>query len=222
MKKAMSILVTSFFIWGCSTAQPATATTEDKKFIAIMETNLKILDTAATAGTYIMLANTFERIGNAEKRYWQPWYYAALCYSFMAINTPDKTMIDPLAAKAGEYIAKAISLSNNNSEISALQAMIANTKILVDPVARWQTYSTAAAAFLQTAKEQNPVNPRPYLIEARTKMFTPAAMGGGPEAAKPIIEKALNNFTAFKPENSIAPVWGLVQTQKLQAKINGK
>jgi hypothetical protein len=66
------------------------------------------------------------------------------------------------------------------------------------------------------------LNPRPYLIEARTKLFTPAAMGGGPEAARPMVEKALSNFTAFKPENTIAPGWGLVQTQKLQTKINGK
>lgn len=222
MKKAISILLTSLCILGCSTAQPTTGAPEDKKFITIMETNLKILDTASTAATYIMLANTFERIANAEKKYWQPWYYAALCYGFMAMNTPDKTMIDALTAKAEEYIAKAILLSNNNSEISALQGMITNTKILVDPITRWQTYSAEAAAFLKTAKDQNPLNPRPYLIEARTKLFTPAAMGGGPEAARPMVEKALSNFTAFKPENTIAPGWGLVQTQKLQTKINGK
>jgi hypothetical protein len=140
----------------------------------------------------------------------------------MAMNTPDKTLIDPLTAKGEEYIAKAILLSNNNSEISALQGMITNTKILADPITRWQTYSAEAAAFLKTAKDQNPVNPRPYLIEARTKLYTPAAMGGGPDAARPMVEKAMSNFEAFKPENTIAPGWGLAQTQKLQAKINGK
>jgi hypothetical protein len=222
MKKTISILLTSLCILGCSTAQPIKGVPEDKKFITIMETNLKKLDTASIAGTFIMLANTFERIGNAEKKYWQPWYYAALCYGFMAMNTPDKTLIDPLTAKAEEYIAKAILLSNNNSEISALQGMITNTKILADPITRWQTYSAEAAAFLKNAKDQNPVNPRPYLIEARTKLYTPAAMGGGPEAARPMVEKAMSNFAAFKPENTIAPGWGLAQTQKLQAKINGK
>ena len=222
MKKTISILLSSFCILSCSTAQPTMGAPEDKKFIAVMETNLKILDTAGTANTFTMLANTFERIGNAETKYWQPWYYAALCYGFMAMNTPDKTLIDPLTTKAEEYIAKAILLSNTNSEISALQAMITNTKILVDPITRWQTYSAEADAFLKTAKEQDPLNPRPYLIEARTKLFTPAAMGGGPDAARPIVEKALSNFTAFKPENTIAPGWGLLQTQKLQTKINGK
>lgn len=222
MKKTISILLASFSILGCSTAQSIKGAPEDKKFITVMETNIKILDTASTAGTFTMLANTFVRIGNAEEKYWQPWYYAALCYGFIAMNTPDKPMIDPLTAKAEEYLAKATQLSNNNSEISALQGMITNTKILVDPITRWQTYSAEAAAFLKNAKEQNPLNPRPYLIEARTKLFTPAAMGGGKEAARPLVEKALSNFTAFKPENTIAPGWGLVQTQKLQTKINEK
>lgn len=222
MKKVLSILIAALFTISCTSAQQTSEGPEEIKFVSIMEATIKMLDTAASPATYTMLANTFERIGNAEKKYWQPWYYAALCYSFMAINTPDKTMIDPLTMKAGQLLEKATSLSSENSEISALLGMISNTKILVDPIARWQTYSAEAAAFLKTAKEQNPLNPRPYLIEARTKLFTPAAMGGGAEAARPVIEKALSNYASFKPVSSIAPVWGLVQTQKLQARIKEK
>lgn len=222
MKKAIIILSASVCAWNCSTAQPgATSVVEDKKFITTMEANLRILDTASTAATYIMLANNFERIANAEKKYWQPWYYAALCHGFMAVNVPDTKMIDPLADQAGAYLEKAGLLSENNSEISALKAMLINLRILVDPMARWQTYSVEAAAFLETAKKQNPLNPRPYLIEARTKLFTPVAMGGGPEAARPVAEKALSNFAVFTPENSIAPHWGLVSTQMLLSEING-
>jgi hypothetical protein len=194
---------------------------EDDKFIAAMKTNLKMLDTAGTASVLTMLANNFERIGNAEKKYWQPWYYAGLCYGFMAANVPDKTMIDPLTDKAVEYLDKAAQLSDKNSEISVLRAMLFNLKILVDPMTRWQTYSPESAALLQASKEQDPTNPRPYLIEARTKLFTPVAFGGGPDAARPIAEKALSNFAAFKPANSIAPYWGLAQAQALLAKING-
>jgi hypothetical protein len=222
MKKAMGILLASICVGGCGIAQPATTAMEGKKFILAMERNLQILDTASSGAMFVALANSFERIGNTEKKYWQPWYYAALCYGFMAVNTPEKTLIDPLTAKAEEYINKALLLTENNSELSALQGMITNTKILADPMNRWQTYSAEAAAFLETSKQQNPLNPRPYLIEARTKLFTPAAMGGGPDAAKPIIEKALNNFSQFIPENSLSPVWGLEQTKKLQARINGK
>ncbi len=221
MKKIIILSLAVFFLQGISKAQNTVASLAgDKKFITAMEANLEILDTASIASTYIMLANTFERIANTEKRYWQPYYYAALCYGFMTNNMPDKSMIDPLTIKAEDHLVKAKSL-NDNSEISALQAMIINIKILVDPISRWQTYSMQSAALLQTAKEQDPLNPRPWLIEARTKLFTPAAMGGGPEAAKPLIEKALIKYNVFKPENSIAPNWGLVPTQKLMAKISG-
>ena len=222
MKKAIIISLTLFCLQVISKAQNTVALlTEDKKFITAMEANLKMLDTASAASTYIMLANGFERIANIEKKYWQPFYYAALCYGFMASNVPDKNMIDPLAIKAEGYLEKA-KLLNNNSEISALQAMIINIKILVDPISRWQTYSMQSAALLQAAKEQDPLNPRPWLIDARTKLFTPAAMGGGPEAAKLLIEKALIKYNEFKPENSIAPNWGRIPTQKLMDKINGR
>jgi len=223
MKKTSFLIVTVFYLLNYSIAQPAaSAPVANSKFIAAMETNLKILDTASSPATLIMLANTFERIGNAESKYWQPWYYAALCYGFMASKTPDKSMIDPLTEKAEGYLEKATLLSKDNSEISALLGMIINLKILVDPPTRWQTYSQQSEALLQSAKQQNPLNPRPYLIEARTKMFTPPAMGGGPDAARPIVEKALSNFKEFQPENSIAPVWGLAQIKMLQAKINGQ
>jgi hypothetical protein len=218
----MIMLGISLSVLSCSTAQPSVLpSSPDTKFITMMETNLKILDTAQAPATFIMLANTFERIGNAEKKYWQPWYYASLCYALMAMNA-DKTMIDPLTSKAEGFLEKANELNSNNSEISALQGMIINTKILADPMNRWQTYSVQAGAMLTRAREQDPLNPRPYLIEARTKLFTPVAMGGGPDAAKPIIEKALANFKEFKQENSIAPAWGLRQTEKLLAKVNGK
>jgi hypothetical protein len=132
----------------------------------------------------------------------------------------DKTKIDPLASKADEYLQKGILLSSNNSEILTLQAMLLNTKILVDPVNRFQEYSVQSAEYIKKAKEQNPANPRPYLIEGRTKMFTPPAFGGGPEAAKPIIEKAILMYKEFTPENSIAPKWGYSQAEKMLARVN--
>ena len=89
MKKAIFLFVTVFYVLTNSSAQPvASASVGNNKFIAAMETNLKILDTASSPATLIMLANTFERIGNAESKYWQPWYYAALCYGYYGIEDP--------------------------------------------------------------------------------------------------------------------------------------
>jgi len=72
MKKTISILVSSLLMMGCISAQPSAAPVAEKTFISTMETNLKILDTVSTGATLTMLANSFERIGNAEKKYWEP------------------------------------------------------------------------------------------------------------------------------------------------------
>lgn len=221
MKKVIT-MIAMLVISATGFAQLSTTNNADAKFASAMEANLKILDTATTADTYIMLANSFERIGEADKKNWQPYYYAALCHAYMAVTVQDKTRIDPLASKADDYLQKAILLSSNNSEIFTLRAMLLNLQILVDPVNRFQEYSVQSAEYIKKAKELNATNPRPYLIEGRTKLFTPTAFGGGPEAAKPVLEKAIALYKAFIPENSIAPVWGLSQAEKLLAKLNFK
>jgi hypothetical protein len=205
-------------------AQSSTETSNslNPKFVAAMETNLKILDTASNPATMIMLANNFERIGKAEQKQWQPFYHAAFCYAIMALNIPDKSKVDPLADKAESYLTLADALTKNNSEISAIRAMLTYARILVDPTSRWQTMSKEAADFLAKAKEQNPANPRPYLIEANTKLRTPEGLGGGPKATKPVIEECWNKFTAFAPENSVAPNWGKGQAEKILKAVNAQ
>ena len=192
----------------------------NKKFITAMEVNLKLLDTASAPATFIMLANNFERIGKAEKKQWQPFYYAAFCYAIMAANVPDKSKIDPLAEKAVSYLASADMLEKNNSEISSLHAMILYTRVLVDPVSRWKTLGKEAIDHLTKAKQQDPANPRPYLIDARAKLHTPEGLGGGPKVAKLIIDECLAKFKAFVPANSLAPAWGQAQAERLSTSIS--
>jgi hypothetical protein len=217
MKK--TIIITSLLIASSCMllAQTSVETGTDMKakFISAMEANLKLLDTASTPETFIMLANNFDRIGKAAQKQWQPFYFAALCYGIMASNVPDKSKIDFLAEKAESYLALADALEKNNSEISTLRGMLLYTRVLVDPINRWQAMGQEAQDHLAKAKEQNPANPRPYLIEARAKLHTPEAMGGGPKAAKPIIAECLNKAKAFLPENSISPNWGKQQAEKL-------
>jgi hypothetical protein len=202
-----------------SHAQVHSSSEADQRFNRIMEESLQKLDTASLPSTYQILAHQFSRIGEADQKHWEPYYYAAFCYAYMAINESDKTKIDPLTIKADEYLQKAMQLQKDHSEILTLQAMILNTKILVDPINRFQTNSIQSAQYLQQAKQQNPNNPRPYLVEARTKLFTPAALGGGAEAARPILEKAQLLYQNFTPTNRLAPNWGYSQVEKLLKRI---
>ncbi|MGZ8540028.1 MAG: hypothetical protein ACXWV6_05230 [Chitinophagaceae bacterium] len=222
MKKSVIIaailIAGSCHLFGQTPAEPRPVM--NKKFVAAMEANLKLLDTASVPATFIMLANNFERIGKAEKNQWLPFYYSAFCYALLAGNVPDRAKIDMLAEKATSYLVLADELQKNNSEISSLQGMILYTRVLVDPVSRWQTMGKDAIERLAKAKQQDPANPRPYLIEARAKLHTPEGLGGGPKAAKTIIDECLAMFKTFVPENSLAPGWGKIQAEKLAHSIS--
>jgi hypothetical protein len=213
MKKKMTLSLVAIVCATLCFAQPNPAPAT--KFEKAVLDNLAILDTATSPGTFMVLANSFDRIAQAEKKEWIPFYYTAYTYVIMAMNTPDNAQKDMLADKAEEYLKKAGELSPNNSEISCLHAMIVSARILVDPMNRWQTLSSEAAAHLSTAKALDPTNPRPALLEANTKLRTPEALGGGKQAAKPIIEEAIKKFEAFKPANSLSPNWGKKQALRL-------
>src|SRR3712207_3372794 len=82
-------------------------------FESAMQSNIRQLDTVSSAAGFINLANNFERIGDAEKTKWQPFYYAAYCYTAMAFMSPDKTKIDFLADKAEAVLQQAEAIEKN-------------------------------------------------------------------------------------------------------------
>ncbi len=210
---AIVLIAASYKLPGQTSA--GTTSGVNKKFVSAMEANLKMLDTANAPATFIMLANNFERIGNAEKSQWLPFYYAAFCYGIMAAHVTDKSKIDFLAEKAASYLVSADALEKNNSEISSLHGMLLYTRVLVDPINRWQTMGNEAIGYLAKAKQQDPTNPRPYLVEARAKLHTPEGLGGGPKAAKLAIDECLTRFKTFVAVSSLAPLWGQAQAERL-------
>jgi hypothetical protein len=50
---------------------------QSDKYKDAMKTNIALLDSIRGNGNGIELANKFERIGDAEKTQWLPYYYAA-------------------------------------------------------------------------------------------------------------------------------------------------
>ncbi|MFN2440363.1 MAG: hypothetical protein ABR503_14265, partial [Chitinophagaceae bacterium] len=221
MKKIIFLALVISSLHGLAKAQTAVSKKENlSSFETAMLNNIRQMDTAATASTFIALANNFERIGNAEKSKWQPFYYASYCYTAMAFMSPDKTKIDGLADKAETFLQQAEDIEKNNSEISCLFAMINSCRILVDPVSRFQTKGKEVQTLLAKAKEEDNNNPRIYLLQARMQLRTPEAFGGGKKIAKESIEKAIEKFKTFTPKNIVSPAWGEAQAKALLEKIN--
>ena len=75
-----------------------------------------------------------------------------------------------------------------NAEIYCLKQQVAVMQLLVDPMSRWQTFGAQASEAIAKAKEIDPSNPRPYLLEGQYLMNVPEAFGGGKAVAKKLFE----------------------------------
>ncbi len=182
---------------------------QSAKYTAAMKTQIGQLSAAFGNNGFPALANNFERIGDAEKTQWLPYYYAAYATVMSALMEQDHSKTDAIADKAEALISKAESLAGApNSELYVIKSMIATAHLQVDPQNRWMQYGQVSADNIEKAKQADPTNPRPVYLEGQSKFFTPEAFGGGKAVAKPIFEKALTMFSDFKPANELYPAWG--------------
>jgi hypothetical protein len=192
-----------------------TGMAQSDRYFDAMKKNLDLFGKAKTTAEYQAVANRFERIGDAEKTQWLPYYYAGLALSTAGWSDPkldkdaNSTRINALCDKA-EAIEK-------NAEIYALRNMSATQQMMVDPQTRWQTYGQQASAYLQDGLKLDPDNPRLYYLQAESVMNTPEAFGGGKAKAKPIFEKAIELFKKQQPK-PMYPDWGQQRAEEELAK----
>jgi hypothetical protein len=200
MKKLLLASLGSLMLLGASA--------QSEKFAKAMITNLKQLDSSKTADAMLSLSASFERIGDAEKNQWLPYYYAALTKVMQGLMSGDLSGNDAIAGKAETLLNKADALKPNNSEISCVRSMIATTRMLVNPQQRWQEYVPVIQKALESAKAQDPNNPRPYYLQAQGLRNTPEQFGGGCKTAVPVLDEAIKRYDTFKPASDLEPNWG--------------
>lgn len=188
---------------------------QSDRYNQAMKNAIAKFDSANTADAMLALSNTFERIGDAEKTQWLPYYYASLSYTLHAFTKNTPASNDTYAAKAEELIGKAEALEKNNSEIACVKSLIASLRMIVDPQSRWQTYGNTIQQEIETAKSLDPNNPRPYYLQGQNLRYTPEEFGGGCAAAKPLLEEALKKYESFKPVSDLHPNWGKGQVTNM-------
>lgn len=211
MRKPLSIFLSLLFL---------TVAIADDKYEKEIKKNLEKIGECKTLNDFIKLANNFERIAIAEKNKWLPYYYSTFVYVLASYTDSVNSRKDIYLDKAFKFIGIADSLAPNNSEIYTLKGMISQARMQIDPMNRWQKYGTDATTNFTKAIQIDTLNPRPeYLIGVGT-FYTPQQFGGGPQTAKPILEKSLAKFEKFTPENDIAPNWGKDQVIDYLKQIN--
>jgi hypothetical protein len=192
-----------------------TSYAQSDKYVAVMKKNIDLMDSAKNTQDFQTASNAFERIGDAEKTQWLPYYYAGL--ALITAAWIDKNLDkDANSTKVTALCDKAEAIEKN-SEIYSLRNMAATQQMLVDPQTRWQTYGQQASDALQKGLQLDPNNPRLYYLQGRSVFGTPEAYGGGKTKAKPYFEKAvaLYKTAIVKP---LYPDWGSKDAADMLAK----
>lgn len=184
------------------------------KYTQVMQKNITQLDSAKTIDELQSLAGTFDRIGDAEKDKWLPYYYAALAQTWIGWNPATKDK-DANSAKINAYLAKAEALEKN-AELYAVENMSATQQMLVDPQSRYMTNGKDAATALQKGLAADPNNPRLYYLQGMSLFGTPSQFGGGKDKAKPVFEKSIALYKSAQPK-PLYPTWGQQQAEAMLA-----
>lgn len=186
------------------------------KYETAMKKNLIQMDSAKTTAEHQAVSAGFERIGDAEKTQWLPYYYAGLALT-TAGWMDSKLDKDQNAEKIKSLCDKAEALTSDNAdkaEILTLRNMTASQQMLVDPQSRFMSYGMEAGKYLQQALKLNPENPRAYYLQGAGLFGTPEQFGGGKAAAKPILEKAADLYKKEQPK-PLYPHWGQERNQEM-------
>lgn len=211
MNKALSVILSLLFL---------TVVIADDKYDKEMKKNLQKISECKSANDFIKLANNFERVAAAEKDKWVPYYYTAFMYVLASYSDSSNTRKDIYLDKAVNFNNVADSLQPENSEVYTLKGMIAQARMQIDPMNRWQKYGAEADRNFTEAMKIDTLNPRPEYLIGIGLFYTPKQFGGGPTTAKPVLERSLRKYEQFVPENDLMPNWGKEEVLKLLTQMN--
>ena len=184
-----------------------TTTAFSSKYEETMKTSITKMYELSSSVELQVLANQFERIGNAEQDQWLPAYYSAYCFVRSTFfDNMDADNKHKQLNKAQNVIDQLLKKNNNESEIYVLQAFIYQLRIT--DISKGAKYSRKAAEAIATAEKLNPANPRVYYLRGSNTYHTPKFFGGGAEKAKPDLEKAAKMFETTEPKGNLLPSWG--------------
>ena len=180
----------------------------DDKYNEQMSKNIEAIYKAQSPDQFQQAINAFERIGNAEKTKWEPFYYASFGYAMQAANVQDGGKKDQLLDLAATSLDKAKAIKENESEIVALEGFIYMIRLTVDPATRGPQYSGMAMQSFGKAIGLNPENPRALVFMAQMQYGTAEFFKSPTTEACATLAKSLEKFASFKTDNQLAPQWG--------------
>ena len=119
----------------------------------------------------------FERIGEAEKDNWIPYYHAANALISSSFNMEDKSKRNEVLKKAKTIIETAHKLSPDNSELITLEGVLYTGYVAMDPETYGMQYSSKIMGLHGKALELDPKNPRAQLNKIEYEIGTARFFG---------------------------------------------
>jgi len=217
MKKTISIIAISILMYSVSHAQDA--------YTQQMQAIVTRLDNANSVKDYEQLATTFERVADAQKTQWLPYYYAAFINAKIGwLKQDDPDNIEPFANKAEEEIKKAQALLDTSkqkkelSEVYCVLSMLNQAKVFINPQTYGPKYGPAAHQYMKLAEAANPDNPRVIYLEGWQKFATPKMWGGDKTKAKELLTAAKQKLESDSSPG-IQPHWGKKEVEEILTRI---
>ncbi len=193
----------------CTFAVTGSLAANAQDYKAPLEKTWVTFDTTKAPATKVELANKLTLIAKKWSNEWITHYYAATAKAIVSYDEKDPTKHDAILDDAEKELQDAVSiLGKENDETLVVAAMIANSRIMTNPMERWQKYGGIFSEKLNGAKDINPENPRIYYLKGTTIFFTPKNYGGGKENALPLFEKAATYFAKETGTDISKPSWG--------------
>lgn len=215
--KSIKILPALFLSLALLVSQLALA---NDKFVETMQKHIQIVYTSQNIEEIQGAINAFDRIAEAEKTKWEPFYYSAFGNVMMANKEIDAAKKDTYLDLALNAVEKAKAIVPNESEVIALEGFIHMIRVTVDPASRGQQYSGMAFTSFGKAVAMNPENPRALSLLAQMQYGTAQFFGSPTTEACATLTKSLEKFESYKSENPLAPQWGKKMAEGLKTKCN--
>lgn len=187
------------------------------RYTEAMQKNIEVVYTAKSVEEIQAAVNAFERIGDAEKSKWEPFYYASYGYLMIALRQKEAIEKDKQLDLALGVLKKASAVNPGESEIVALEGFIHMIRVTIDPASRGQQYSGLAMQTFGKAIGMNPENPRALALMAQMQYGTAQFFGSPTTEACGTLNKALEKFETYKSTNPLAPVWGKSMAEGMKA-----
>lgn len=202
-------------LFGAAAAAHAT-----DKYVELMQKNINIVYTSKSATELAAAINSLERIADAEKVKWEPFYYAAFGYLMMATNEQGPAQKDNLLDQSLKNLEKAKTITPAESEVIALEGFVHMIRVSVDPASRGQLYSGLAMQAFGKAIALNPDNPRALALMSQMQYGTAQFFGSSTADACKTLDRALEKFFLYKSDNPLAPQWGRGMAEAMKSKCN--